>query len=156
MIEDSLPRFTQVLHLDVLCPGTSREGLNRAVVDPYILVSYVPHGNTSIHRRGPQELYPLPVMVGEGHSILWVENGYRMLFRHFGPGHHAEVAAPGAHTVEDHPFLEIDNGNLGRAWIERIFMVHRNVEQIEKTRLIKKVFDLRKPINHHQCCILYR
>lgn len=60
--------------MNVPGPGSLREGLNRAVVKPNILMSDVPDGDTSIHRRGPQELYPVPVTWREGHAILWVEN----------------------------------------------------------------------------------
>lgn len=76
------------------------------MVLPNILVCDVPHGYTSIHRSGPEEFYPLSVMVREGHSELWMENSYRILVWYFSPGHHAEVATPGAQTVENHPFLQ--------------------------------------------------
>lgn len=82
------------------------------MVNPDILVGDVPHGNTPIHRRGPQELYPLPVVVRKGHSVLWMENRYRILVWYFGPGHHAEVAVPGAQTFENHPFLQTNCNSL--------------------------------------------
>ncbi len=83
-----------------------------------ILVSDVLHGNTSIHRRRPQELYPLTIMVRKGHSILWMEDGYRVLVRYFDPRYHAEVAVPGAQTFEDHAFLQTNYSNL--------FLLHSN------------------------------
>lgn len=86
-------------------------------------MSDISDGNTSIHRFGPQKIYPLPVTTGEGHSILRMENSYWILVWHFDPGHHAEIALPGAQTAKNHPFFEMNCNShflLGSNWIKRL------------------------------------
>lgn len=129
--------------MDVAGPGSLGEGLNRAVVNPNVLMSNIFDGNTSIQRCFPQELYPLPVRLGEGHSILWMENSHWILVWHFDPGHHAEITIPGAQTVKNHPFLQTHYHSflLGSNWTKRFpvnLSASGHLENITCTKLNNK------------------
>lgn len=92
-----------VLHLHpyVSRPGSFRKGLNRAVVEPCVLLGDLTDGDTAIHGCGLLELDPGLVVLGDGHSVLRVIHSYRGLLKpdQFGPGDHAEVPFPWTHTL---------------------------------------------------------
>lgn len=88
MLPDSIRvcvRFTQVFHLNAPCPGPLREGLDRTVIDPNVLMGHIPQGDAPVHWRAPQELDTLSVLVKKVRAVVWVEHSYWGLIWHFGP-----------------------------------------------------------------------
>ena len=63
--------------------------------------------------RSPGELHPLTVTPGEGLAVDRVEDGDgRVPVGALGPGHHAEVAAPGTQAVQHHALLQTHQEGL--------------------------------------------
>lgn len=89
-----------LLHQYISGPGSPGEGLNRAVVNPSVLLGDVSDGDTAVHGCGLQELDPGLVGLGNGQLVLRVVHGYGDLIEsdQFGPGDHGEAPFPRTHT----------------------------------------------------------
>lgn len=84
-------------------------------------MSDVLYGNTSVQRRGPQELHSVSVAVGEGLAKLRMEYSHRIVLVLFCPRHHAEVPLPWTQAAEHHPLLQPDRLDLSlqqSSWTE--------------------------------------